>query len=334
MIGVLGAGSWGTAIAILLAKNLKPQNIPLWDKDLAQLALMEENLENKRYLPGIALPGTIKYLKKITDLLSEVQDIVIAVPSHAFKSLLIEKLKPNLQDHHRILWVTKGMEPGSGRFLHQLVEEKLGMNRAYAVLSGPSFAREVALGMPTAVTVSSNNEIFTKDIVKYFHSDAFRVYLNKDIIGVQFGGVIKNILAVACGISDGLNFGANARAGLITRGIAEMQRLGAVLGAKSETLVGLSGLGDVILTCTDNQSRNRRFGLAIAKGHSIQEAQDIIGQVVEAVHNTKEICDLAEKLGVEVPIANQVNFILQQKITPRQAAYYLLSREPVQEGVL
>jgi glycerol-3-phosphate dehydrogenase (NAD(P)+) len=209
--------------------------------------------------------------------------------------------------------------------------EELGTNVPYAVLAGPSFASEVAKELPTAVTIATNNENFGKDLLKHFHSDTFRVYISTDVIGAQVGGVMKNILAVASGMSDGLGFGANARAGLITRGLAEMMRFGVALGARPETLQGLAGVGDVILSCTDNQSRNRRFGLELAAGNTIAQAQAKIGQIVEAVHNAAEICRIAKEKNIELPIAMQVDKIFKQEVTPRQAVQNLITRKPAYE---
>jgi glycerol-3-phosphate dehydrogenase (NAD(P)+) len=330
MIGVIGAGSWGTALSIVLANNTSLEFIPLWARNSQQLCSMREQRENNRYLPTIPLPGKIVFLNNLQELVEKVQDIFIVVPSKAFAPI-IQQIKPYINSNHRIAWATKGIDPTTGDFLSELVQKELGNTRPCAVLSGPSFAYEVANGLPTAVTVASNDKMFLQDMVSYFHVNYFRVYTSTDLIGVQLGGVVKNIFAVAAGIADGLGFGANARAALITRGLVEMQRLGKKLGVTPETITGLSGLGDMILTCTDDQSRNRRFGLALAEGKTIEEAQQSIGQVVEAVHNTSKICEKAVALGIEIPIANQIDLILKHEITPQQAVHNLITRKPVRE---
>lgn len=330
MLGVIGAGSWGTALAIVLANNSNLELVPVWARDVKQLQLMQQQRKNFKYLPEVILPDKIVFFNSLQDLLVTAQDILITVPSKAFAAI-IQELKPYINSRHRIAWATKGLEATTGEFFSELVARELGQERRAAVLSGPSFAYEVAIGLPTAVTIAANNAVFLSDMAAYFHSNNFRVYTNTDVIGVQLGGIVKNIFAVAAGIAEGLGFGANARAALITRGLVEMQRLGSCLGAKAETLTGLAGLGDMILSCTDNQSRNRRFGLALAEGKTVAEAQQIVGQVVEAVYNTAAICNKAYQFGVEVPITTQINLILQNKTTPQQALENLFARKPNKE---
>jgi glycerol-3-phosphate dehydrogenase (NAD(P)+) len=331
MIGVIGAGSWGTALSVVLANNSGLEFIPVWARDLKQLSIMREQRKNNRYLSTILLPGKLLFLDNLPELVAKVQDILIVVPSHAFASI-IKQIKPYIDNNHRIAWATKGIDPVTGDFFSDLVQKELGKERSCAVLSGPSFANEVVNGLPTAVTVAANDTNFLQDMVSYFHVNYFRVYTSTDLIGVQLGGVVKNIFAVAAGISDGLGFGANARAALVTRGLVEMQRLGKKLGVKPETITGLSGLGDLILTCTDDQSRNRRFGLALADGKTITEAQQSIGQIVEAVYNAAKICEKALHLGIEMPLATQIDLILQNKITPQQAVHNLITRKPAYEN--
>jgi glycerol-3-phosphate dehydrogenase (NAD(P)+) len=329
-IAVLGAGSWGTALAITLAKN--GQFVRLWDHSPPLLAEISGTRRNTRYLPDVVLPDNIIICETLALALEQVTDILLVVPSHGFTAAL-RRLKPFLTAAHRIAWATKGLEPETGHFLHQVAERELGVDRAYAVLSGPSFAKEVALGLPTAVTVASENRMFADELAMRFSQDSFGVYTTDDIIGVQLGGVVKNVLAVAVGISDGVLFGANARAALITRGLAEMMRLGEVLGARRETLMGLAGCGDVILTCTDNQSRNRRFGLALAEGLTEVEALKRIGQVVEAVYNVGQLCDLAKREQVELPIAEQVFRIMKQGVSAKEALKVLFKRAPERESL-
>lgn len=329
MIAVCGAGSWGTALALTLARNTK-QQIWIWGREAEVLSDISKHHSNSKYLPGVKLPSNIISCDDISDLLQHANDILIAVPSKAFAEML-NLLKPQLTAKHRIIWATKGLEPERGRFLHSVVIESLGDKQIFAILSGPSFAKEVAQHLPTAVAIATRDDRFAQDLLTYFHSDTFRVYLSTDIVGVQVGGVFKNILAVAAGLSDGLGFGANSRAAIITRGISEMMRFGIALGAKPETLQGLAGVGDIILTCTDNQSRNRRFGMALAHGKTIDAAQEEIGQVVEAVSNAGEICRIAAEHLIEMPIAEQVYKILTQQITPKEAVNNLISRKPANE---
>lgn len=331
MIAVFGAGSWGTALAATLARNT-PSKIFIWGREQDVLQEISFEHTNKRYLPGVSLPRNIQGNEDIASIVKNANDLLIAVPSMAFREMLL-RIKPHITPAHRLIWATKGLEPTTGRFLHELVIEIFGPQQKFAVLAGPSFAKEVAIQLPTAVTIATNDEKFGVDLLNYFHTDNFRVYISQDYIGAQVGGVMKNILAVAAGMSDGLGFGANARAALITRGMAEMMRFGLAFGAQVATLQGLAGIGDVILTCTDNQSRNRRFGLALAEGQTVDAAQAMIGQIVEAAHNAEEVCRLAAMHNLEMPIAAQVFKILTQEITPRQAVTNLLSRKPSYEWV-
>ncbi len=326
-IAVLGAGSWGTALAMVLARN--GQKVHLWDRDQLLLQEMEKEKTNLRYLPMTPLPDGITICADLAETLANVQDILIVVPSHAFSEAL-QSIKP-LLNTQRIVWATKGLEPGSGHFLHQVLERELGIERPYAVLSGPSFAKEVAEGLPTAVALASKDRAFAEALAVKFNNDSFRVFLTDDVIGVQLGGVVKNVLGVAVGISDGVQFGANARAALMTQGLAEMMSLGEVLGARRETLMGLAGCGDVILTCTDNQSRNRRFGLLLAEGLTEAEALQRIGQVVEAVYNVEQLCGLGEFCKVKLPITEQVFRVMKQSVSSRDAIKALFKQAPMDE---
>lgn len=321
-IAVLGAGSWGSALALSLAKN--PQEVRLWDHDESLLLEITKARSNPRYLPGVPFPKNIVVCKTISDACDTASDILIVVPSHAFSDALTN-LKPFLKPEHRLISATKGLHP-SGALLHSVAAEILGTAHPYAVISGPSFAKEVALGLPTAVALATKDPAFQKALMDRFSHDTFRVYPTDDVIGVQLGGVVKNVIAVAVGVSDGVQFGANARAALITQGLAEMVRLGEALGARAETLMGLAGCGDVILTCTDNQSRNRRFGLALAEGLTEAEALKQIGQVVEAVYNVEQLSHLAETQGVELPIVQQVFRIVKQGVAPGEAIGALFRR--------
>jgi glycerol-3-phosphate dehydrogenase (NAD(P)+) len=256
----------------------------------------------------------------------EADIVLVVVPSHAYGETLV-RLKTYYCDDMGFAWATKGLEHGTGHFLHQVTARILGRVHRSAVISGPSFAREVAAGLPTAVTVASWDSGFAGQLAALLHGSNLRAYTSEDVIGVELGGAVKNVLAIAAGVSDGLGFGANARAALITRGLAEMVRLGEVVGGRRETFMGLAGIGDLVLTCTDNQSRNRRFGLAIGRGQTVQQALDTIGQVVEGAAITREMVRMARQHGVEMPITEQVDRVLHQGLEPRQAVEALLARD-------
>jgi glycerol-3-phosphate dehydrogenase (NAD(P)+) len=327
-IAVLGAGSWGTALALHLSRQGFTVN--LWSYESEHIAAMQRDRANARYLPSYAFPDALHPVANLEEALQEVNYILIAVPSVGFKEVLTQ-LKPLLQSHMRIVWATKGLDDVTGELLHQVALQVLGNQYPYAILSGPSFAKEVASALPTAVVVASNQMDFAKDLQQIFNGPFFRVYLCSDMIGVEVGGVVKNVLAIATGISDGMGFGANARAALITRGLAEMIRLGMALGGLYETFTGLTGLGDLVLTCTDDQSRNRRFGLLLGQGHSAKEAVIKIGQVVEGKRNAELVAKLAKKYGVEMPIVEMVLAVLQSHMTPQDAMQKLLARIPKAE---
>lgn len=324
-ISILGAGSYGTALAIALARN--GHETHLWGhtpKKMAQLALERQN---QAFLPDIIFPSTLHVHSKLKRVTCLSKDLLIAVPSHVFPDIL-QQLKPYLHNEHRIIWATKGLERNTGRLLQDVILQILGPNYPLAVLSGPTFAKELAQGMPTAITLASENKQFAEQIQQRIHcSKAFRVYLNNDMIGVQLGGAIKNVIAIGVGISDGMGFGANARSALITRGLAEITRLGLSLGANPATFMGMAGLGDLVLTCTDDQSRNRRFGIMLGQGYTIEAAIAQIGQVVEGFHNTKEARLLAQKQQIEMPIVEQIYQILFCEKTATEVAKNLLSRE-------
>lgn len=254
------------------------------------------------------------------------RDLLVVVPSHVFGDVLLQ-LKPHLRSDSRIVWATKGLEKETGRLLQDVAREILGDTIPLAVISGPTFAKELAAGMPTAIALASTDAQFADDLQQKLHcGKSFRVYNNPDFIGVQLGGAVKNVIAIGAGISDGIGFGANARTALITRGLAEMSRLGAALGADPTTFMGMAGLGDLVLTCTDNQSRNRRFGMMLGQGENVDEAQRIIGQVVEGYRNTKEVRALASRVGVEMPITEQIYQVLYCEKSAREAALSLLGR--------
>ena len=252
--------------------------------------------------------------------------MLVVVPSHAFAETL-HALAPHRPAHAGVAWATKGFEPGSGRFLHEVAAEVLGEDVPLAVVTGPSFAKEVAVGLATALTVHSDNAAFAQQVADVLHGPAFRAYTGDDMLGAELGGAMKNVLAVATGVADGMQLGLNARAGLITRGLNEMLRLNAAIGGKAETLMGLAGLGDLVLTCTGDLSRNRRLGLALGRGQSIEDAVREIGQVVESVQTADEVMRQAERHGVELPISSAVQPVLHGEITPAEGLKLLLSRE-------
>jgi glycerol-3-phosphate dehydrogenase (NAD(P)+) len=324
-IAMLGAGSWGTAVAVHLAKS--GNQVLLWGRNPQHVQDMVQQRCNRLYLPTVNFPDTLLPTLELESCLEEASEVIIAVPSHAFTSLLSKLAKPR----HGLTWLTKGVDPSSNKLLSQLVAEQWGESFPVAVISGPSFAREVANFLPTALTLASNNLPYQESMRTLLHHNSLRIYLSDDLIGVQLCGTVKNVLAIACGISDGLGYGANAKAALITRGLAEMRRLGIKMGAFEETFMGLAGVGDLVLTCTDNQSRNRRFGLYLGHGISLSQAEQQIGQVVEGKHNAAHVCKLAEQFQVEMPICFQVNALLQGKITAQQAVKNLMARFPRHE---
>ncbi len=321
---VLGAGSWGTALAILLARN--GHATVLWSRDPQAARAMEAERCNTRYLPDHIFPAGLRVVADLPAALSGATTLLIAVPSGGFRQTL-RAVAPLLSTAPRLCWATKGLEHGSQKLLHQVLAEELGERCPATVISGPTFAREVASGLPTAVTIASTVETEAYALAAAFHNESFRAYTAQDVIGVQVGGAVKNVLAIAAGVADGLGFGANARAALITRGLMEISRLGMALGGKMETFMGLTGLGDLVLTCTDDQSRNRRFGLAIGRGADMASAQARIGQVVEGVQTAREVLLLARRLAVDMPICQQVHTVLFDGKPPQQAVRDLLLRE-------
>jgi glycerol-3-phosphate dehydrogenase (NAD(P)+) len=324
-IAVLGAGSYGTALAISLARNGNPTL--LWGRNADDIRVMTEQRMNQRYLPDIRLPDSLVVTDDLAYAVGSCRDILLSVPSHAFADTLRD-IKPFLQHNARVAWATKGLEPETGRLLQDVAKEILGEEVSLAVLSGPTFAKELAKGLPTAISLSSTDPEFITTLSDLLHcTKTFRVYTNPDFIGVQLGGAVKNVIAIGAGMADGIGFGANARTALITRGLTEMCRLGCALGAKKETFMGMAGLGDLVLTCTDNQSRNRRFGLLLGEGKGVDEAMTTIGQVVEGYRNAKEVFNLAQRVGVEMPITEQIYQVLYQGKDARLAAMDLLGRE-------
>ncbi|WP_078117769.1 NAD(P)H-dependent glycerol-3-phosphate dehydrogenase [Thiosocius teredinicola] len=322
-LAVLGAGSWGTALAIQLARN--GCKVALWGHDAQEVAALRQDRENRRYLPGIALPESLQPNEDLTACIGEAEEVLLVVPSHAFDAVCrqVAAIRPDIRS---LSWATKGFDDASNELLSTVVERHLP-EADMAVVSGPTFAGEVARGLPTAITVASNRMENAERVASYLHGENFRAYTSDDLIGVQVGGASKNVMAIAAGISDGLGFGANARAALITRGLHEITRLGLAMGGKPETFMGLAGLGDLALTCTDNQSRNRRMGLALARGLDIAAARKEIGQEVEGVGTAREVRSKASSLAVEMPITEQTYQVLYEGLEPSAAVRNLLSRE-------
>jgi len=322
-IAVCGAGAWGTALAILLARN--GHEVRLWGRHPDGMARMQAGRVNARYLPDTPLPDGLLCTGDLADALDNAALALIVVPSTGFRAFLRD-LAPRLHPGQRIAWASKGLEIGSAMRLDEIFAEELPGALPPAVISGPTFAREVAAGLPTAVTVASTDESFAERLAEWLHGPSFRAYRVDDVIGVELGGALKNVLAIAAGIADGLRFGANTRAAVITRGLAEIMRLGDVLGARRETFMGLAGLGDLVLTCTDNQSRNRRFGLLLAEGKSRDEALAAINQAVEGLPTAREAWRLAERHGVDMPITQAVHRVLYEGLPAQAAVAGLLKR--------
>jgi glycerol-3-phosphate dehydrogenase (NAD(P)+) len=323
-IAVLGAGSWGTALAAQMARN--GHAVTLWGRDREQIEGMRQTRSNARYLPGIQLPAELNYSDDLQAVVERSDLVLVAVPSHAFPELLAS-IAPHVGRAQGVAWATKGFELGSGRLLHEVAAAVLPASMPLAVVTGPSFAKEVAIGLPTAVTVHSDDAGFARLVAESLHGSSFRAYTGNDMLGAELGGAMKNVLAVATGIADGMQLGLNARAGLITRGLHEMLRLNAALGGRTETLMGLAGLGDLVLTCTGDLSRNRRLGLALGRGESLEQAVREIGQAVESIQTVDEVMRLGEREGLELPIIGLVQRVLHQEITPQEGLRLLLGRE-------
>lgn len=332
---VLGAGAWGTALAISAASQPPGRhNVTLWTRDRAAAASLQTQRENARYLPGIGLPPELlisaEAPDQLADLASTMDMVVIATPMAALRQMLCAVHTCRVP----VAWLCKGFEPsvaGSAGLLAHEIQAQVAPQLRAGVLSGPSFAQEVARAQPTALVAASAHAAVREALVAAFHSPSLRVYANDDIVGVEVGGAVKNVLAIATGLCDGLNLGLNARAALITRGLAEMTRLGLALGAKSDTFMGLSGLGDLVLTATGDLSRNRKVGLALAGGQTLQQALDSLGHVAEGVYCARTVVQRARGLGIEMPIAEAVVALLDGHIRPAQALGLLMGREPTAE---
>jgi glycerol-3-phosphate dehydrogenase (NAD(P)+) len=325
---VAGAGSWGTALALHLASA--GQKVLLWGHRPEEMERLARERVNTRYLPDHPFPPSLLPIGDLHEALGHTQDLLLAVPCRGIRPLLQAARTHPAAPRLRVCWAAKGIEEGTDLLLHEVVTEVLGPC-PQAALSGPSFASEVARGLPTAVTLASLDPAFTAALLRRFHHGAFRVYASDDLIGVEMGGALKNCLAIAAGVADGLHLGANCRAALITRGLVEITRLGIALGGRLPTFMGLSGLGDLVLTCTDDQSRNRRFGKLLGQGLPPAAAEAEIRQVVEGARTAHAAARLAARHGVEIPIIAQIARLLRDETTPRAALQALLARDPTVE---
>ncbi len=321
-VAVLGAGAWGTALAIQLARN--GHAVRLWGHEPEHIERLRELRENTDFMPGFTLDEQIDPRVELADALADTRNILIAIPSKGFRRLL-QQLKPLVGQDSLIFWASKGFELETGRLLHELVEAEFPQNPC-GVISGPSFGIEVARGLPTLITCAGTDPASTETFAALLRGQHFRAYTTDDIIGVELGGALKNVLAIAVGAADGLGYGANTRAALITRGLNEMMRLATRLGARQETLMGLSGLGDLILTCTDDQSRNRRFGLAIGQGKNAQQAEIEVGHTVEGYRAARAVFNKAHELNLDLPIMDEIYHVLYEGKTPRDAVRDLENR--------
>ncbi|MBS4098030.1 MAG: NAD(P)-dependent glycerol-3-phosphate dehydrogenase [Sulfuricella sp.] len=326
-VAVLGAGAWGTALALNLAAR---HAVALWTRNPAHLAEMQAERANPRYLPGFPFPDTLSLASDLTVALQDAALALVVTPTAGLRPTLREVAAraPGLP----VIWACKGFEAGTARLPHQIAAEELGSCASYGVLSGPSFAREVAQGLPAALTVAAADENFAHAMATQLHSARLRIYHSSDVVGVETGGAVKNVMAIAAGISDGMGYGHNARAALITRGLAEITRLGSSLGGRPETFMGLTGVGDLILTCTGDLSRNRTVGLKLASGMKLDEILRELGHVAEGVNTAAEVQRLARQTGVEMPITEAVCRVLFDGMAPGKAVEELLNRKPKAEN--
>lgn len=320
-VAVLGAGAWGTAIACALAARLQ---VSLWARDAGQAGAISSTRYNERYLPGIAVPASVAVTHALPEALSSAKLVLAATPVAGLRAVLREVKQP-------LVWLCKGFEVGTGLLPHEIAAQTMGERARYGALSGPSFAAEVARGLPCALTLASRDTAFAREAAGILHGGRMRVYYSADLVGVEIGAAVKNVMAIAAGISDGLGLGLNSRAALITRGLAEMARLGAAMGGAAETFFGLAGAGDLILTATGDLSRNRRVGLELAHGRPLGDILANLGHVAEGVHSAREVARLAKAKGVELPVSDAVNAVLEGRLTAAAAVESLLARDPKQE---
>lgn len=325
-ITLLGAGAWGTALAIAFAEQ---HAVTLWSREEDVAVDLEKTRENHRFFPGYKLPESVVISTDFASAVTGAELLVVATPTAGLRPT-VERLKA-LGVALPILWVSKGFEAGSGKLPHQIVAEVLGPQQICGALSGPSFAEEVAAGQPTAIALAANDADFARETGRQLHTASLRIYANDDLIGVEIGGAVKNVLAIATGICDGLGLGLNSRAALMTRGLAEIARLGQALGAQRETFMGLAGMGDLILTCTGDLSRNRRVGLALAQNKGLPQILEELGHVAEGVYTAREVDRLARQLAVDMPISAAVSAVLEGQLTAAQAVEQLMARDPKEE---
>jgi len=327
-VAVIGAGSWGTALAMHIASS--GREVYLWGHERDEMQALAADRSNEHFLPGLTFPDSLKVLINLSELPSTCKNFLIVVPSHAFRQVVRALIQLPVTPAV-IAWGTKGLEKGTSLLMSNIADEELPQQVQTSAISGPSFAGEVARGLPTAITVASSNSATSAEVASWLHHDQFRAYTQEDIIGVQIGGALKNVMAIAAGISDGLGFGANARAALITRCLAEITRLGIRAGGQMETFMGLAGMGDLVLTCTDNQSRNRRVGLGLGEGASLEQTLIKIGQEAEGVQSAAAAWELSRKFDVAMPITEQVYKVLYKDLPALQAVQNLLHRDPKHE---
>jgi glycerol-3-phosphate dehydrogenase (NAD(P)+) len=325
-ISVLGGGAWGTALAISLAPR---HHVTLWARDQLQVKAMQSSRGNYRYLPDIEFPQLLQLTSDLDATLADAELIISAVPVSSLRGIL--QSIAALPRATPVIWLCKGFEAKTSQLPHQIVAETLPANFLSGVLSGPSFAQEVARGLPTAMTLASKDLEFAQRIAQALHHSRLRIYSSDDVVGVEVGGAVKNVLAIAAGISDGLQMGFNARAAVLTRGLAEMTRLGLQLGGKAETLGGLSGAGDLILTCTGDLSRNRKVGMMLAQKRELVDILNELGHVAEGVYTALEVHQVAKNSGVDMPISEAVYRVLYEQLSADKAAESLLSRQPSNE---
>lgn len=321
-VAVLGAGAWGTAISTVLSGRLE---VALWARDAAQAQSISSTRYNERYLPGVAVPSQVVVTPDLSKALGGAALVLAATPVAGLREVLPKVSQP-------LVWLCKGFEEGTGLLPHEIAAQTMGEKARYGALSGPSFAAEVARGLPCALTLASKDTGFAREAAAIVHGGRMRVYYSADLIGVEIGGAVKNVMAIAAGISDGLGLGLNARAALITRGLAEMARLGAAMGGAAETLFGLAGAGDLILTATGDLSRNRRVGLELAQGKPLAAILANLGHVAEGARSAKEVTRLARAKGVDMPVSEAVNAVLEGRLTAAAAVQSLLARDPKQEA--
>ena len=322
-VAVLGAGAWGTSIATVLAARLQ---VTLWTRDPAQAETLARTRRNERYLRGVEIPAAVKVSSDLEDA-ARADLLLAATPVSGLRDVL-RQIRPQ----SALVWLCKGVEQGTGLLPHQIAEQALGAGTRFGALSGPSFAEEVARGLPCALTLAARDAAFARETAALLHGGRMRVYYSADLVGVEIGGAVKNVMAIAAGISDGLGLGLNARAALITRGLAEITRLGAALGGQPETFMGLAGAGDLILTATGDLSRNRRVGLQLAQGVPLAQILQSLGHVAEGVHSAREVAKRAAAAKVDMPITQAVLEVLDGRLAPAQAVERLLTRDARAEG--